>query len=320
MQFKDLGSQLSSFFDSEKGKTVSKWFQRVLFVIIIIWMGYELTKVGWSRVWESLPVQPLFYLLFLFAYFQLPFFEVWIYRLTWKFNALKSIPTFITKRVYNKDVLGYSGEIYFFSWAKKNLSLTDKEIALTIKDNNIISSVASTFVSVGLLSVFFFTGQVPIDTWFSADQLVYWIIGIVLAVVLGLVIYRFRNYVIHMKWSTAASIFGIQMLRLIFVQALNLMMFYVVMPQTELYVWFTYLSLEIILSRIPFLPNKDFIFVSLSITMAGNLSVSESEIAGLMLTRSVLGKILNFIFFAMFNFIRPKGLDEITNEQVSKVI
>lgn len=283
-------------------------------------MGIELTNVGWKAVWESLPTQSLFYLFFLIAYFQLPFFEVWIYRLTWAFDAVKSIPTFIIKRVYNKDVLGYSGELYFFVWAKKHLSLKDKDILFTIKDNNIISSVASTVVSVGLLSIFFFTGQVPIDEWFTADQLVYWISGIVFALVLFIVLYRFRNYVIHMSWRTAFSIFGIQMLRLLVVQVLNLLMFYVVMPETPMYVWFTYLSIEIILSRIPFLPNKDFIFVSLSISLAGNLDVSESAIAGLMLTRSVLGKILNFIFFAVFSFFKPKDIEELDKDEIPSIV
>lgn len=320
MQFKDLGHQLSSFFESPVGKSLTKWFQRFLFVGIVIWMGIELTNVGWMAVWESLPTQPLFYLFFLIAYFQLPFFEVWIYRLTWVFDAVKSIPTFIIKRVYNKDVLGYSGELYFFVWAKKHLSLKDKDILFTIKDNNIISSVASTVVSVGLLSIFFFTGQVPIDEWFKADQLVYWISGIVFALVLFIVLYRFRNYVIHMSWRTAFSIFGIQMLRLLVVQVLNLLMFYVVMPETPMYVWFTYLSIEIILSRIPFLPNKDFIFVSLSISLAGNLDVSESAIAGLMLTRSVLGKILNFIFFAVFSFFKPKDIEELDKDEILSIV
>lgn len=320
MQFKDLGHQLSSFFESPAGKTLSRWFQRFLFVGIIVWMGTELTKVGWLKVWQALPIQPLFYVFFLIAYFQLPFFEVWIYRLTWTFDALKSIPTFIIKRVYNKDVLGYSGEVYFFVWAKKHLSLNDKDILFTIKDNNIISSVASTFVSVGLLSIFFFTGQVPIEEWFTADQLVYWISGTLFALVLIVVLYRFRNYVIHMSWNTAFSIFGIQMLRLLVVQALNLLMFYVVMPETPMYVWFTYLSIEIILSRIPFLPNKDFIFVSLSISLAGDLDVSESAIAGLMLTRSVLGKILNFIFFAIFSFFKPKDIEELEEEEIPSIM
>ncbi len=320
MQFKDLGSQLTSFFESPAGKTLIKWFQRILFVGIIIWMGTELTKVGWLKVWQALPIEPLFYVFFLIAYFQLPFFEVWIYRLTWSFDAFKSIPTFIIKRVYNKDVLGYSGEVYFFVWAKKYLSLNDKDILFTIKDNNIISSIASTLVSVGLLSIFFFTGQVPIEEWFTADQLVYWISGTIFALVLIIVLYRFRKYVIHMKWSTAFSIFGIQMLRLLVVQVLNLMMFYVVMPETPMYVWFTYLSIEIILSRIPFLPNKDFIFVSLSISLAGDLNVSESAIAGLMLTRSVLGKILNFIFFAIFSFFKPKDIEEIEQEEIPSIM
>lgn len=123
-----------------------------------------------------------------------------------------------------------------------------------------------------------------------------------------------------MSWRTAFSIFGIQMLRLLVVQVLNLLMFYVVMPETPMYVWFTYLSIEIILSRIPFLPNKDFIFVSLSISLAGNLDVSESAIAGLMLTRSVLGKILNFIFFAVFSFFKPKDIEELDKDEIPSIV
>ncbi|MFA5669172.1 MAG: hypothetical protein WC967_08005 [Balneolaceae bacterium] len=317
MSSSNTTSKLSAFFSSPKGKAIVKWLQRILFVAITAWMGYELTKIGWLKVWNSLPTNWFFYLIFLLTYFQLPLFEVWIYRVTWAFDAIKSIPTFIIKRVYNKDVLGYSGELYFFVWAKKYLSLPDREILLTIKDNNVISSVASTIVSIGLLSIFIFSGKVPIQDWINYDQLVYWILGIVGVVVLSALAYRFRDYVIHMTASNAASIFGIQIFRLLLVQAFNLLMFYVVMPETPMYVWFTYLSLEIILSRVPFLPNKDFIFVSLSISLAGTLAVSEIEIAGLMLARSALGKILNFVFFGVFSFFKPKEIEELQPDKAS---
>ncbi len=310
MSSQNLISKISDFFESTKGKAIVKWLQRFLFVVIIAWMGYELTKVGWLKVWRSLPTTWLFYLIFLFTYFQLPLFEVWIYRVTWVFDAFKSIPTFIIKRVYNKDVIGYSGEVYFFVWAKQNLQMKDKEILVTIKDNNIISSIASTLVSIGLLSIFVFTGQVPIDRIVSFDQVIYWVLGVVAVLVLGILAYRFRKYVIHMPAKKAFGIFGIQIFRLVLVQAFNLLMFYVVMPETPMYVWFTYLSIEIILSRIPFLPNKDFVFVSLSIGLAASLAVSEAEIAGLMLARSALGKILNFLFFGIFSFYKPKSVQE----------
>lgn len=312
----NTSSKLTAFFSSAKGKSIAKWLQWILFVVITAWMGFELTKIGWLNVWNSLPTNWLFYLIFLFTYFQLPLFEVWIYRITWVFDAIKSIPAFIIKRVYNKDVLGYSGEFYFFIWAKKYLSLPDREIILAIKDNNVISSVASTLVSIGLLSIFIFSGKVPIQDWINYDQLVYWILGVVGLIILSALAYRFRNYVIHMSASSAASIFGIQIFRLLLVQAFNLLMFYVVMPETPLYVWFTYLSIEIILSRVPFLPNKDFIFVSLSISLAGALAVSEIEIAGLMLARSALGKILNFVFFGVFSFFKPKEIEELQPDKV----
>lgn len=300
-------SKISAFFSSAKGKAIMKWLQRILFVVITIWMASELTKIGWLNVWHALPVNWIFYLLFLFTYFQLAFFEVIIYRIIWLFDAVKSTPAFIIKRVYNKDVLGYSGELYFYLWAKQNLAVTDKEILLTIKDNNIISSIASTLVSIGLLSIFLFTGKVPVDKLISFDSLVYWILGIAAFALIAAVLYRFRNYVIHMPSKKAWSIFGIQIFRLLLVQGFTILMFYVVLPETPMYVWFTYLSVEIILSRIPFLPNKDFIFVTLSVGMAGALAVNETEIAGLMLARSALGKLLNFFFFALFSIFKPKN-------------
>lgn len=310
MQLRDISRYSASLFKSPKGKLIIKWLQKILLIGIITWLGFELTNIGWSNVWKSLPLQPLFYFTFLIIYFQLPLFELWVYRCSWSFVTMKDIPIFIIKRVYNKDVLGYSGEIYFFMWAKKKMIYNGKYIFQTIKDNNIISSIASTVFSIMLLSIFFFTGQLPVEVWFTSKQLVYWISGMVVVLVLILVFYRFRNYIFHMKWSTALIIFGIQMIRLFMVQALNLLMFYIVIPDTPLYVWFSYLSIEIILSRVPFLPNKDFIFVSLSITLADSLNVNESAIAGLMLARSVLGKVANLILFTIFGNTKIKEINQ----------
>ena len=278
MQLKNIFSEILAFFQTELGKKILKWGQNLLFIGILIWLGLELYKIGWRKVWESLPVTPYFYLLFLIGYFQLPFFELWIYRLAWVFDVVKSIPTFMIKRVYNKDVLGYSGELYFYAWVKKHLGVPDSEILTTIKDNNIISSAASTFVSVALLGIFVYTGQVKVSEWINHESMHYWLIGGFLLIVVIVFLYRFRNYVIHLTFRKAAEIFGIHLFRLILLQGINLLMFYVVMPDIPFFVWFTYIALEIILSRIPLLPNRDFIFVGMSINLAGALSVDQPSI------------------------------------------
>ena len=308
VHFRYFRKRLSSFFRTRVGKAVLKWGQYLFNAAILIWLVYELTEIGWANVWESLPVNPVFYLLFLFLYFQLPFFEILIYKITWAFDWIKSIPIFLLKKIYNKDVLGYSGEVYFYLWARKELDLRDSDILKTIKDNNIISSVASTLVAIGLLSIFLFTDQIKIVDWIANQNQAYFWGGAIFLTVLVIVFIQFRHKVISMPMKSAFSIFGIQTFRLILGQAVNVLMYYVVMPETPLYIWFTLLSVEIVLTRIPFIPNRDLIYVGMSIGIAEGLAVSTTDIAALMVTKGVLNKAFNFIAFGLSAWVKKSAL------------
>jgi len=205
-------------------------------------------------------------------------------------------------------VIGYSGEVYFYVWARKHLSLNDRNIFMTIKDNNIISSIASTLVAVGLLSLFFFTDQIVFIEWIIDQNKAYSVGGTILAIAILILFVSFRRFVITMPLNKAYQIFGIQMCRLIFLQCINVMMYYVVLPATPLYVWFSLISVEIILSRIPFLPNRDLIFVGMSIGLAEGLMVSQSDIAGIMVARAAMGKLFNFLSFGLANLAKKSML------------
>ena len=87
---------------------------------IVAYLLYELRDISWTEIGAALPTNPLFYLLFLVLYFLLPVAECFVYRITWTFEAWKSFPAFVKKRIYNNDILGYSGEVYFYTWARKN--------------------------------------------------------------------------------------------------------------------------------------------------------------------------------------------------------
>lgn len=308
MDVRAKAKSISDFFRTDSGKTLLKWIKRLINAGVLVWLVYELTEIGWREVWKSLPTQPLFYILFLGMFFQLPFFEVIIYRVTWAFNAVKSIPIFLLKSVYNKDVLGYSGEVYFFLWARNTLDMGSTEIFKIIKDNNIISSIASTLFSLALLSVFLFTDQIKILEWIADQNQLYFYMGIVLVIIVVLLFIRFRHFVISMPLKTAYKIFSIQMFRLFLIQVFNLLMYYIVLPDTPLYIWFTYIAVEIILSRIPFLPNRDLIFTGMGITMAEGLMVSKSAIAGLMVARAVLGKISTLASFGISHLLKESDI------------
>jgi len=304
MSFSEFTHTVSAFFKTDRGKTILKWVQYLINIAILAWLLYQLTDIGWLEVWESLPTQPLFYLLFLVTFFQLPLFEVLIYRLTWTFDALKSIPIFLLKRVYNKEVMGYSGEVYFFVWARKNLPIKGREILKIIKDNNIISSVASTLITFGLLAIFLFTDQIKIIQLIAGQNLLYFVGGILVVVILVFLFIKFRHNVISMPIKTAYQIFGIQTVRLLFNQTVTFFMYVVVLPDIPLYVWFTYIAVEIILSRIPFLPSKDLLFASISIQMAGPLDVAQGPIAGIMIARSVLNKVIGVACYGLAHLLK----------------
>lgn len=310
-KYRQLQSQISGFFKTEKGKSVLKWLQRVINVVVLTWLIYELSRIGWQDVGSSLPVQPLFYFLAFILFIQLPLIEVVIYRLSWVFNGLKAIPVFFIKTVYNKHVMGYSGELYFFVWAQKNISLPAKQIFRTVMDNNILSTLASTFVAILLLSVFFFTGQIrPITDLIETDN-IYVFASLILIVVLGILLIRFRRFVIVMPVKTALGVFSIHTVRLIIMHAVNVWMYYIVLPDTPLYVWFTLLSIEIILSRIPLLPNRDLIFTGIGISVAGTLDMTAAEIGGILIAKSIAGKVFNLAAF---------GIGHLVKDSVGKVV
>ncbi|MEX0770885.1 MAG: hypothetical protein WD035_09140 [Balneolaceae bacterium] len=317
MNFRKPFERARQYFSTSSGKRVLKWIQHLFLWGILFWLIYQLSLIGWLNVWKSLPKQFWFYFLFIIMYFQLPLFEVLIYRITWTFEALRSIPIFLIKRVYNKDVIGYSGEVYFYVWARSHLSLKDRDIFMTIKDNNIISSIASTIVAVGLLSLFFFTDQIVFIEWVIDHNRAYFFGGTLLVLTLLILFVSFRRFVITMTLDKAYKIFGIQMFRLIFLQCVNVLMYYVVLPDTPLYVWFSLISVEIILSRIPFLPNRDLIFVGMSIGLAEGLMVSQTDIAGIMVARAALGKLFNFLSFGLANLAKKSTIvPEIDEDEI----
>lgn len=295
------------FFKSKRGKAIVKWAQRIFLLAMIAWLLSQLTHIGWLKVWKSLPTNPLFYILFLSIYLSLPITDMIIYRLRWVFNVKKYLHIFILKKVYNVDVMGYSGELFFYFWAKKNLDLEDSEIMKTVKDNNIISSIASTLIAFILLSTFLFTKQIRIMDWFKHQNTVLIYGGIIFLAILVALAIRFRRVVISMPMKTAGIIFLIQCARLLIGQTLQVTQWYLILPRVPFYVWFTFVSIQIVMTRIPFLPNRDLIFLGTTIKLTQMMHISSAQIAAIILVNTVLGKLLNFSIFSIASMFKDSG-------------
>jgi len=306
MQFSDLKSSWTRFAESSRGRGTLRAVETVFALGVVGYLVYELRDVSWEDLAEALPTHPVFYLLFLLLYFLLPAAEIVLYRITWTFDVWKSIPAFIKKRIYNKDVLQYSGEVYFYTWARNRVGLSDREIARGIRDQNIVSSAASTTVAVLLLIVFLYAGQINVAAWMGQQATAYLAAGVVVTLLMVLLGIRLRRYLFSMAWRTAFLIFAIHVVRLVIGQGMQIGMWAVAMPEVSLRVWFTYAAVSIVVSRIPFIPNRDLIFLGIGVSLSEVVQISEVGVLGMLGAITVLGKVFNVVFFAVLSVFERK--------------
>lgn len=303
--------------EEKKWKTYLKKGVRYLFQIGIVgYLAYKLYDIGLANVIESLPLNPLFYLLFFVIYFSLPLSEIFIYGVKWNFRGFRAFLVFVQKKVLNTDVLGYSGEFYLFYWAKEKLKIPSVEAMKFIKDNNILSSLSSTFISVVLLIFFLTQGYIDITQYIPQveNKLIYlWIgLGVVAA---GIVGYKFRSYILSVSLKDAAKISGIYTGRLIFTNLIQIIQYKIAEPTVPWAVWFSLMAVQIMSTRIPFLPSRSVLYVSVAIEMSVMLNVPETQLVGVLTANLILKKLIGAVSFVTTSLtqsqlpVNPQSVD-----------
>lgn len=289
-----------AFFETPRGKKLQQFIRVGFLIAIISLLVYQISQIGWQELWAALPRTVWFYVIFLILYFTLPITEQFIYRLSLNFSFWEGFKIFTKKKVLNQEVLGYSGEAYFYIWAKQHLQESSKEILNIVKDNTIISAFASTLTAIVLLGTFF--GILNTNLWEQhiINTQTFLIGGLLLFIPLFLTI-RFRKSIISVDTKTAWKMFGIHELRIIWVYSLDVLQWFVVIPTVPIFIWFTFLSVKIITTRIPFLPNRELLFISASLEISKYVEVEAAAIAGILLASNILNKILNLVFFTAFS-------------------
>lgn len=250
---------------------------------------------------RSLPSQPLFYVLFFILYVTLPVAEVLIYKQVWTFKAWEGFKVFITKKVYNDEVMGYTGEVYLYTWGRKLAGLSDKDVLKNIRDNSILSAVNSNVTAFLLIGVLISAGQVRLADLIGNVNYLYVFLGIFITAVLIVLFIQFRQYLFDLPLKKAATIFGIYTVRFAIHHALLMLSWAIVIPDTPLNVWFTFLATIIVVNRIPFIPSKDLVFVWFGIELSKMLNMATASVAGMLLVFSALTKITNLILFTLIS-------------------
>lgn len=288
--------------------TVKKWLRILLQVGIFGTLIYQLADIGFKDILQSLPLNPFFYLIFLIIYFSLPISEIFIYKLKWPLTWRSAFPIFIQKKVLNTDVVGYSGEFFLFHWARNTLGINGKDAAKYVKDNNILSSVASTFITIILVYYFVMSGYISITDYIEFDDVSFTtILGVVIGVVvIGFLTFHFRKQIISINKKEAIQLFGIHAFRILFINIFQIIQYSIARPDVPMEVWFTITAIQIGISRIPGLPSTDALFVTVTLQMSGSLDVPSEILGGITGINLVLKRILNIVTFSLANLFKTE--------------
>lgn len=295
--FLGMRDRVGAFVATRKGKVLVRVFRGVLLVGVLGFLVFQLSDIGWGKVWDGLPRTPWFYVFVLAMYFILPVTEAAIFGGLWHVPRRRLLGVSLRKRALNADVLGYSGDVYFAVWAHRQLGLSEREVWRVYKDNTVLGTIASFFSAALLLALLWFSGQIAFADLLRGQSPVHLGIGLALVVALVSAVLAFRRAIFSLPARTIALLFLVHVGRFALSYALQIAQWWVVLPDAPLEVWGTMLAVMIVMNRLPLMPARDLVSIGAILGMSDLLAASEGVIAGMLLARSGIDRLLNLGFF-----------------------
>lgn len=294
---KSLYEKWKAFADTDRGKRVLRITRLIFAAGIIALLVYQVSGIGWERVLRALPTHPVFYLLVIGMYLLLPATEAIIYSRIWKLRPLECLPIMIRKRVLNVDVVGYSGEVYLFAWAKERVAAPARALMGAIKDNLIVSSAASLAAAALLIGGLLLTGHIALDDFIDQPSPLYIVLGTLAATFIGAAVYRFRGFIFSLPRHILPILGAAHLGRFCLGYVLQVAAWWIVLPAASFQTWALLLVVFVVINRIPLLPSSDLVFVSAGAGLSPLLDVPVAPVVGMLLVRSAIDRLLNLLLF-----------------------
>ncbi|WP_375250565.1 hypothetical protein [Sphingomonas sp.] len=299
MSFDNIVSRAQAWAATPGAKRLGRIVRAIFFVAVIAILLWQLREIGWADVLRALPSQPLFYLLFFVNFMVLPLTEVPIFRLLLGQPIPGALPVLVRKRIVNAVLVDYSGDLYLYGWARTRLGIDARKLLLAVKDNAILSSLAGAMVAGAFIVAFIArapTGRIA--SWL--DSSLGLVIGAVLCASLTLpLLLRFRHAILSTSQRVAWQVFGIHSLRTILNLAIQVWQWTIVLPGEHWTTWLSFLTVQLVIARLPFIPNRDLLFMAAGLEMSGALTVSREAMAGLLVAGTALTQGTNLALFLL---------------------
>lgn len=285
------------------GTALSRLAAPAISVAILAAALFEIQAMDWRAVLAMVPANPLFWLVFVLFY-STPILAEWaIYRRIWGIPRA-AIATMARKTVSNDLLFGYVGETYLYGWARRAGKAPGAAFG-TVKDVALLSAAVGNSATILVALV-----TAPLLGRLHIAMPLWGLTLAIAAVAAPPIIAIFgRKSVFHLPGALLREITTIHIIRSTSGIVLTALMWHLALPEIALSWWVAFSALKLVLSRLPFISNKDLVFagaiallfghhgnVATLMAMMASLSVAAHIVTGLAastsgLVESVAGRV-----------------------------
>jgi hypothetical protein len=249
-----------------------RWLGPAISAALFVVVFDQLRSLDLAAIERLVPRTVGFWVVFAAYYMVMPLAELVIFRRLWRIPWSGIVPL-MRKMIGNEILLGYIGEVYFYAWVRKRADITASPFG-AIKDVTILSALVGNAVTIAMLAIAYpLLGTLHLGI---EARTLYVSAATVLLTSLVLMLLRHRLFSLpgrELRFISAAHL-----VRVIGKMALAALLWHLALPAVALSWWLILSTMRQLLSRLPFLPNKDIAFAGLAVFLVGR----DLEIGALM--------------------------------------
>ncbi|WP_445190834.1 hypothetical protein ACT009_09390 [Sphingomonas sp. Tas61C01] len=248
-------------------KTIrSRWpaiIGAIVTIAMLVGLGRDLFGAGLAGLGRAVPRNPAFYVAFAALYITPPLVDYVIFRRLWNI-PLAGFVALIKKRIANDVVMGYSGETYFYAWARARAHLVAAPFG-AVKDVSILSAIAGNTITLAMIAI-----ALPVVRGLIPAEMMRYVYGSLLVIVAtSLPFFVFSKRVFSLARETLWWVFSMQCLRIVAGALLLALAWHFALPGVSIGLWMFLTAGRLLFSRLPMLPNKDLLFANFAILFIG---------------------------------------------------
>jgi hypothetical protein len=261
-------------------------------------LAHELLDNGLVGLTRAVPTSPWFYVFFVASYLTAPVFDFLIFRRLWGVPA-SAFLALNKKRIANDVVIGYSGDAYFYLWARERLRMVAAPFG-AVKDVTIVSGIAGNLSTILLGAIALPLGWELIDP--EVRRMMLWSISV--PVIVSVLVLAFSSRVFSLQRLQLWFVFVTYVVRILVGAAMIALAWAYAIPNVSLGMWMFLIAGRQLVTRLPLVPNKDLLFANFAILVIGQDKALADLMAFSAASTLVLHLLLTVAFGAAYVFER----------------